>query len=715
MIFDHFSRFKIVSESQHLLKHDLSVFTYTHGALPGVSHIGSALDWFAAVLYPRTKAAVATPAALPLVGNTLLDFRVVTDDGDGKAAAYRWEQREGDIAAKWYKIHDMDWGIDSVLARFVSATQDLFPYKYGYDDLDSTGTAFTGVNAGQHIFGGASANTHLTLHANSGDGVGAQTGYIQAADHIRPTADGTYDIGSITGANYRFKDARLSGSLYAGTCVVASGSITDTSGAISFGDETLSTTGRVNASDVQATAAISALKSGSTIGLFSFTDTTVDHATGGVTIAFGKAISSATSVTGGDVKISGSTVTTGHASNNLALTTDGTGIVEAVKKLQASNGIDITNAKAITFLGTGGISLANLTIGVTERLINATGDLTLQSSTNLIFRGGHFLPYTDAASDLGVGGMTPYRFKDAYLSGALNSATATVGNYVIGATQITATNGIVDFNDDNIVTTGYIGNGALSITMATLLTLRNVAAGPPASGATLFWDGTKWEASLPDTEIDHGSIGGLSDDDHTQYIKGSGRTSGQTINGGADAGGNLTLDSTANVTKGNIIFSSILRPSADGTVDIGTAAFQVHDLFIAGELIGARLANHTTAERPAAAAGTKGRIIWDTDLLDMFIDGGGFWLKMSIDRWEYEDNTTWTGAATTVTYTVDGSDTPARGRVTDARTCLWQLKDNTNNHKIMSEATIDHPAANQVRITFDVAPPAGTYRLIGVG
>ena len=52
-------------------------------------------------------------------------------------------------------------------------------------------------------------------------------------------------------------------------------------------------------------------------------------------------------------------------------------------------------------------------------------------------------------------------------------------------------------------------------------------------------------------KLDHGAaLTGLTDDDHTQYVLLAGRTSGQTINGGLDASGNLTLSTTANGTKG---------------------------------------------------------------------------------------------------------------------------------------------------------------------
>lgn len=57
--------------------------------------------------------------------------------------------------------------------------------------------------------------------------------------------------------------------------------------------------------------------------------------------------------------------------------------------------------------------------------------------------------------------------------------------------------------------------------------------------------------------IDHGSeLGGLSDDDHTQYALLAGRSGGQTLIGGTAASNNLTLQSTSNGTKGKVLFGS---------------------------------------------------------------------------------------------------------------------------------------------------------------
>jgi hypothetical protein len=79
------------------------------------------------------KTAVADVASLPSVGNVINDMRVVQDDGDGKAASYRWELREGESSASWHKIYDMDWGSDSILSAFL-----LKPKTFMYTATDMT-------------------------------------------------------------------------------------------------------------------------------------------------------------------------------------------------------------------------------------------------------------------------------------------------------------------------------------------------------------------------------------------------------------------------------------------------------------------------------------------------------------------------------------------------------------------------------------------------
>lgn len=66
---------------------------------------------------------------------------------------------------------------------------------------------------------------------------------------------------------------------------------------------------------------------------------------------------------------------------------------------------------------------------------------------------------------------------------------------------------------------------------------------------------------------DHGALGGLSDDDHSIYALLGGRATGQILTGGTASGDDLTLRSTTNATKGDIILND-----QGGNVIIGGAA-----------------------------------------------------------------------------------------------------------------------------------------------
>lgn len=65
------------------------------------------------------------------------------------------------------------------------------------------------------------------------------------------------------------------------------------------------------------------------------------------------------------------------------------------------------------------------------------------------------------------------------------------------------------------------------------------------------------------TDSDHGTLTGLTDDDHTQYALLNGRGPGQTLIGGTNAGVNMYLQATSNVTQGMIVTYDKLAVYAD--------------------------------------------------------------------------------------------------------------------------------------------------------
>jgi len=95
--------------------------------------------------------------------------------------------------------------------------------------------------------------------------------------------------------------------------------------------------------------------------------------------------------------------------------------------------------------------------------------------------------------------------------------------------------------------------------------------------------------SVPAGVVAHGTLTGLSSDDHPQYMLLAGRALGQTLIGGTGIGEDITFQTTSNAVKGSYIFSEmtiagVLKNTALGvvtggnTVDIGDISFDHGDL-----------------------------------------------------------------------------------------------------------------------------------------
>jgi len=153
-------------------------------------------------------------------------------------------------------------------------------------------------------------------------------------------------------------------------------------------------------------------------------------------------------------------------------------------------------------------------------------------------------------------------------------------------------------------------NGQLVVTVAagSLAALTDVSITAAATGDYLRYNGTDWvdvAASQVVTDInaslDHGTLAGLTDDDHTGYARLAGRSSGQTLVGGTGASETLTLSSTAHGTKGVVTLADevLSRPelrdhseSKDtGTISTNTLAV---DYTVAAVFAVALNANITT-------------------------------------------------------------------------------------------------------------------------
>jgi hypothetical protein len=91
----------------------------------------------------------------------------------------------------------------------------------------------------------------------------------------------------------------------------------------------------------------------------------------------------------------------------------------------------------------------------------------------------------------------------------------------------------------------------------------------------LSYDGVSnlLSADVLQAGLDHGSISGLSDDDHAQYALLAGRSGGQSLVGGSASANDLSLSSTSNATKGKIkLGASSAFDEANTRLGIGSNA-----------------------------------------------------------------------------------------------------------------------------------------------
>ena len=96
-----------------------------------------------------------------------------------------------------------------------------------------------------------------------------------------------------------------------------------------------------------------------------------------------------------------------------------------------------------------------------------------------------------------------------------------------------------------------------------------------ATGSGIEWD-----------DFDHGSLLGLGDDDHTQYLLLGGRAGGQIAIGGINASDNLTLTSTSDTSKGQVILTETTESTStsSGAIRIDGGAGIAGNVYIGNTL-----------------------------------------------------------------------------------------------------------------------------------
>lgn len=209
--------------------------------------------------------------------------------------------------------------------------------------------------------------------------------------------------------------------------------------------------------------------------------------------------------------------------------------------------------------------LSNESDNLTEIRASGTvvGDMAFALGANEYMR----IVKTSTAGDVILGGTTSAT-ADTILSqdGSAvfneqgNSSTFRVeASGVSDAFQVNGADGVITLGE---LTVGFVKSDASGV-LSEQATIdisddTNLAVTAPI---TLTGD----TIGLDQSAVDHGSLAGLSDDDHTQYLLLAGRSGGQTAIGGTASGNDLTLQSTSNATKGSIFFGAAQASEYDET------------------------------------------------------------------------------------------------------------------------------------------------------
>ena len=143
----------------------------------------------------------------------------------------------------------------------------------------------------------------------------------------------------------------------------------------------------------------------------------------------------------------------------------------AISNILGELNIGSTGASA----GAGGLHVTGSIIGLSTLAV--TGATTLSSTvgiTGVTTHGGNVVSDADSTDDLGTTGV---RWANLWVDDVIATTTVKPGTLVLGAGSITDTSGAITFGNENLVTTGTLGSGALTagaISGTTLSTTGNV-------------------------------------------------------------------------------------------------------------------------------------------------------------------------------------------------------------------------------------------------
>ncbi|MAA58315.1 MAG: hypothetical protein CL855_07635, partial [Cryomorphaceae bacterium] len=402
---------------------------------------------------------------------------------------------------------------------------DIFAHPAGTGSI-----VFPGLRFNDNNIEAINSNDDIRISAN-GSGKVTMAGFGFSGTTISATDSSAVNInenvivdgaGTFTGTfDFGTSKTFVTGSTF-GTLTLANGSITDSTTAISFGNENLTTTGTLTAG------------SGSQFGNLDFQDGQIVDFLGG-SISFGDenltttgTLSAATGSQFGNLDLLNGSITDSSGAisfgnENLSTTSDNAFVINST--LSAGSG-SITDSS-------GAISFGNENVTTTGTITRAT------SSTigNLTFANGSI---TDSGGTIDFGNEN---LSTSASSMAINSTLTA------GSGSITDSNGTFNFGNENLSTTGTLNAG--TTTMGSLTTV---------SGATSFAD----SVTVDNLTFNDNIISTSSNADLRLSPTGTGVVNVK----------NLTIDSSINFTDNVIKVTNsnddfVLSGNGTGSVHIG--------------------------------------------------------------------------------------------------------------------------------------------------
>jgi hypothetical protein len=299
--------------------------------------------------------------------------------------------------------------------------------------LSSSDSATININEGLIVDGTLSVSGATTFAGTVSAGSGTTIGNLTLADGSITDSSGAITFGNENLTTTGTITAATGSTL--GNLTLANGSITDSSGAITFNDENLSTTGTI------------AGATGSTIGNLTLSNGSITDSSGAISFGNENLSTTGTLAVGNVTLSSGSIVDSSGAISfgNENLTSTGTinsGTGSTIGNLTLGNG-SITDSS-------GAISFGNENLSTTGTL--AVGNVTMSSGS-----------IVDSSGAISFGN------ENLTSTGTINSGTgSTIGNLTLSNGSITDSSGAISFGNENLTTTGSVTSGTLTLAGASI-------------------------------------------------------------------------------------------------------------------------------------------------------------------------------------------------------------------------------------------------------